>query len=160
MSHTRQKGFSLLELLVAMTILAVIGTVGFVTLKKNSTQARHLKARQSMELVSSGLDQYYLKHGYYPDFGSYEAMVEGNSPLVKENFIAVNSPSKDPWKQPVEGMSNKIDYALKCLGAPGNMEEFPAFSIESGKISDATTPNAGTTTGTPVASPATPGATK
>ena len=136
MHRSRQKGFSLLELLVAMTILAVLGTIGFVQFKKNTALARHQKAIDNVKTIGNGLDQYYLKHGMFPDLGSYEAMVEANSPLVKEHFIPPNAPSKDPWGQALEGTSTKGNYVLKCAGDPGNQEEFKGFTIKPGEYSD------------------------
>lgn len=118
----RQSGFSLLELLVAMMIIAVIATLGIKQYSKFSAQARHLKAGDNLKLVSEGLDQYYLKHGKYPDFSSFGAMVEPNSALVKENLIAANMPAKDPWGQDYEGTSSKATYLLKCVGDPTNPE--------------------------------------
>jgi prepilin-type N-terminal cleavage/methylation domain-containing protein len=131
----RQSGFSLLELLIAMMIIAVIATLGVKQYAKYSARARHLKAGDNLKIVSEGLDQYYLKHGKYPDFGSFESMVEPNSPLVKENLIASNMPSKDPWDQPYQGKSSKATYELKCDGDPTNPEELGPFTREPGKIS-------------------------
>jgi len=133
MSRSNQKGFSLLELLVAMTILAVLGTVGFTQYKKHSAQARHLKASEDLRTIGNGLDQYYLRHGFYPDFSAFEAMVEPNSPLVKGSFIPINSPAKDPWGQPYEGRSNKGTYELKCGGDASNQDDFGPIVIEPGK---------------------------
>ncbi len=141
MRKTRQTGFSLLELLVAMTILAVIGTIGFTQFKKHSAQARYIKAKDSVETVGKGLDNYYLKHGYFPNLTSYEAMVEANSALVKENFVPPNAPSKDPWGQPYEGTSTKGSYTLKCAGDPSHPEEFGPFTIEPGRYSDSSQPS-------------------
>lgn len=131
----RKSGFSLLELLIAMMIIAVIATLGVKQYTKYSANARHLKASDQLKLVAEGLDQYYLKHGTYPDFASFEAMVEPTSPLVKENLIAPNMPGKDPWGQPYEGRSTKGTYELKCQGDPTNPEELGPFSHEPGKIS-------------------------
>ncbi len=117
------RGFSLLELLVAMMIIAVLGTLGFSQYRKHSAQARYLKAQDDMKIVAEGLDQYYLKHGHFPDFGSFDAMVDGNSSLVKESLIKVGMPSLDPFGQPYEGKSTRGTYELKCVGDPNNPEE-------------------------------------
>lgn len=133
----RQTGFSLLELLIAMMIIAVIATLGVKQYTKYSARARHLKAADNLKLVGEGLDQYYLKHGLYPDFGSFEAMIEANSPLVKESLIAPNMAAKDPWGQSYQGKSTKATYELKCDGDPTNPEELGPFTREPGKISGA-----------------------
>ena len=117
------RGFSLLELLVAMMIIAVLGTLGFSQYRKHSAQARYIKAGDELKTVAEGLDQYYLKHGYFPDFGSYDAMVDGNSSLVKESLIKVGMSAQDPFGQPYEGKSTRANYELKCNGDPNNQED-------------------------------------
>ena len=134
MRLNRQSGFSLLELLVAMMIIAVIATLGFKKYNEFSAKARYLKAQDTLRTVGDGLDQYFLKHGRYPDLTSFDSMIDANSPLVKENMIPVNVPSKDRWDQPFEGTSGKGKYELKCLGDPNDQEERKAFSVQPGMI--------------------------
>jgi prepilin-type N-terminal cleavage/methylation domain-containing protein len=112
----RQRGFSLLELLTAMMIIAVIATLGFGQYQNYMAHANYLKAQDDLKVVAEGLDQFYLKNGYYPDFGSYEAMVDNNSVLVKGSLIKANMSPVDPFKQPYEGKSSRFDYELKCAG--------------------------------------------
>ena len=124
-THARRtaRGFSLLELLVAMMIIAVLGTLGFSQYRKHSAQARYLKAQDDLKIVAEGLDQYYLKHGYFPDFGSFDAMIDNNSALVKESLIKVAMSPQDPFGQPYEGKSTRMTYDLKCAGDPNNQED-------------------------------------
>ncbi|WP_306591491.1 type II secretion system protein GspG [Geothrix sp. 21YS21S-4] len=118
------RGFSLLELLVALMIIAIISTLGFKKYQNFSAQARYVKAQDDLKTVAEGLDQYYLKHARYPDFGSFDAMVDGNSPLVKENLIKVGMSPLDPFKQPYEGKSSRGVYELKSAGDPDRQDEF------------------------------------
>jgi len=136
MRLNRQSGFSLLELLVAMMIIAVIATLGFKQYNKYSTNARYLKAQDTLRIVGEGLDQYYVQHGVYPVLTSYESMIDANSPLVKENLIPPNVPAKDPWKNAFEGTSGKGNYQLKCQGDPGGNPLYPPFTREPGRMSD------------------------
>jgi len=132
--RTKSRGFSLLELLVAMMIIAVLGTLGFSQFRKQSAQARYIKAQDELKIVAEGLDQYYLKHGSFPDFGSYDAMVDGNSALVKESLIKVGMSATDPFKQPYEGKSTRGNYELKCAGDPDNPDVAGPFTRTPGQM--------------------------
>ncbi|MFN8010618.1 MAG: type II secretion system protein [Holophagaceae bacterium] len=137
MTTTRQaqKGFSLMELLIALMIIGVIATLGFKGYQKYADQARYTKAYDAMRQVSEGLEKYYLAKGAYPDLGSWEAMVDSNSPLVKGNHITVNMPVNDPWNQPYEGTAGKGKYTLKCAGDPNDQEtRGPIVWREGGNI--------------------------
>ncbi len=138
MNRRNEKGFSLLELLVAMMIIAVLGTLGFQQVRKHSSEARYIRAKDDVRIVAEGLDQYYLKHGRYPDFGSWEAMVDPNSVLVKQDLIKTNLPTQDPFGQAYEGKSNRGSYEIKCLGAPDDQEGHGPFSRTPGQMNEAT----------------------
>lgn len=152
-NRKRQRGFSLLELMVAMMIIAVIGTLGFKQYKQFASKALYTKAQDNVKTFSEALDLYFLKHHKYPELTSWEAGVEANSVLVKQNMIAANMPTKDPWDQPYEVKSGKGTYLVKCLGDPNDQEERPAFSREPGRISG---PESGGSTGGTAAPAAAP----
>jgi prepilin-type N-terminal cleavage/methylation domain-containing protein len=148
-----QKGFSLLELMVAMMIIAVIATLGFKKFQTFTAQAHYIKSKDTVKTVREGLDQYYLKHGKYPDFGSFEAMVDAGSPLVKENMIPVGVSSRDGFDQPFEGKCSRAGYELTCLGDPNDQEAHSAFTERPGVISSSggTAKPAGAPAGEPAA---------
>lgn len=147
---SRQKGFSLLELLVAMMILAVLGTFGFLQIRKHTDHARWLKAQDDLKVVQDGLAGYYLRHGKFPDFSNYGAMVEPNSPLVKESLIKTNMPADDPFGQPYQGNSNSHTYTLSCQGSPSYPSDYGPFSVvpDQGLSLDNAAPVAGSDKGT------------
>jgi len=153
MSKKRQAGFSLLELMVAMMIIAVLATLGFKGYTRYSATANRLKAGDTLKTVAEGLDVYYLRHGSYPDINGFEAMVDPGSVLVKENLIPVNTPSKDPWGQAYEARSSKATYFFKCLGDPANPDDATLgwFTREPGKLGGASGP---ADNGAPKAAPA------
>ncbi|MDP1831717.1 MAG: type II secretion system protein [Geothrix sp.] len=150
-TRQRSRGFSLLELLVAMMIIAVLGTLGFSQYRKHSATARYLKAQDDLKIVSEGLDQYYLKHGHFPDFGSFDAMVDGNSSLVKESLIKVNMSAQDPFGQPYEGKSTRATYELKCVGDPNNQEDAGPIVRSPGQVSVSSPVSTQGTAGSPKA---------
>jgi general secretion pathway protein G len=111
-------GFSLMELMIALTIVGIMAVVGLNVLKNQTDDARRLRAFDQMKQVQEGLAQYYMRYGYYPELGSWEAMVSSSSPLFTKHFIGSNIPINDPWGQPYEGKSEKTKFELKCIGRP------------------------------------------
>ena len=148
-NRKRQHGFSLMELLIAMVVIAIIATLGFKQFTKVMGQAHYTKSADTLRTISQGLDQYYLRHGRYPDFGSVEAMVDGASALVKENLIPANTSSKDGYGESFEGKSSKVGYELKCAGDPRDIENRPPFVFRPGEIPNLTgdQPSPGSGTG-------------
>ncbi|MDR2560470.1 MAG: type II secretion system GspH family protein [Holophagales bacterium] len=113
-----QMGFSLMELMIALTIVGIMAVVGLNVLRNQTDDARRIKAFDQMRQVQNGLAEHYMRYGYYPELGSWEAMISASSPLLLKNFIPVNIPVNDPWGQPYEGKSEKTKFELKCLGRP------------------------------------------
>lgn len=59
-------GFSLLEIIIAMAILAIITTVIWGNFFTSLTKARDSKRKQDLELIGKALDIYYADMKSYP----------------------------------------------------------------------------------------------
>ncbi|MEM7192371.1 MAG: type II secretion system major pseudopilin GspG [Pseudomonadota bacterium] len=113
------KGFTLLELLVVLAILAMIATFAGPQVFKWLSGAKSDTARIQIENLSASIDLYRLEVGKLPP--DLEALVskpagadKWNGPYLKKTTIP-----KDPWDNPfvfrVPGQHG--DYDLLSLGA-------------------------------------------
>jgi len=120
----REAGFTLLEILVVIAILALlIGLVAPAALRQLGS-ARDSVAKQSIERIGSILDLYKLDVGSYPTTAQgLQALVQQpagtavwNGPYIKNNAVPV-----DPWNRPYlyRSPSNRTgrDYDLCSQGA-------------------------------------------
>lgn len=76
-------GFTLVELLVVMAILALLMSLALPRYFGSVDRAREQALKQELNVVRRSLDEYYADHGQYPD--NLQA-------LVNEHYI-----SKLPW---------------------------------------------------------------
>lgn len=69
----KNKGFTFVELLVVVTIIAVLSSVAIVSFQSTNRNSRDAKRKADLEQVRAALELYRAENGVYPDdvsFGS------------------------------------------------------------------------------------------
>ena len=120
----KQAGFTLIELMVVVVILAVLA--GFVVpkLMDRPDEARLVKAKQDIQSISSALQLYKLDNYQFPSTDQgIEALVtkpDGDPEPKNWKPLLDNLPS-DPWGNPYLYVSpgEHGDFDLYTLGADG-----------------------------------------
>src|SRR5258706_971192 len=92
LNHKRknQRGFTIIELLLVMSIMSLLSSVIFVTVKKTKLLARDGRRAVDMHQIKTALLLYYSDHGKFPcndGTGSYYD-TDFLKPLVDGNYIA------------------------------------------------------------------------
>ncbi|MFA5917259.1 MAG: prepilin-type N-terminal cleavage/methylation domain-containing protein [Candidatus Gracilibacteria bacterium] len=64
------KGFTFVELIISITIIAILSVLGFVSYSKNLEDSRDSQRKSELSGVAAGLKQQKIKRGEYPDPGS------------------------------------------------------------------------------------------
>lgn len=81
-----QLGFTLLELMVSITILAILAVVGMASFTGTFAKARDGKAISDIKTISKALEMYYSINGSYP--GLLKGLTEvGDNVKTKDQFI-------------------------------------------------------------------------
>jgi len=63
--HAKQKGFSLLELLVVISIIGILIALGAVAYSTAQRKGRDAKRRADIKAFQDGFEQYYADYGNY-----------------------------------------------------------------------------------------------
>ncbi|HZI67346.1 MAG TPA: type II secretion system protein [Thermoanaerobaculia bacterium] len=66
MRHRSDSGFTLLELLVVMTIIGILAAVAIPALRDSPQRAREAALKENLFTFRSTIDQYHGDKGYYP----------------------------------------------------------------------------------------------
>lgn len=126
-------GFTLIEVMVVVAILAILAAVVVPRIMDEPGKARQARAAQDIRAIESALDMYRLDNYRYPTSEQgLEALVErpttGPEPPNYKEGGYLRSLPEDPWGNPYQyanpGQHGEIDvYSLGADGQPGGENE-------------------------------------
>ena len=125
----KQQGFTLIEVLVVITILTILAALIVPRIMDRPDQARVTAAVNDIRAIESALNLYRLDNGVYPSTEQgLTALVQkpdtGNIPRNWKSGGYLDHPAKDPWGNAYQylnpGVHGDIDiFTLGRDGQPG-----------------------------------------
>ena len=126
-ARVHQRGFTLLEIMVVVAIIAILSTVVVVSLVGNVDKAAVSRAKSDIQSLNSALQLYKLDNFAYPTtqqgLEALQSRPDGNPPAANWKKYIEKLPL-DPWERPYQylspGQHNDFDvYSLGRDGKPG-----------------------------------------
>jgi general secretion pathway protein G len=125
-----KKGFSVIEILMVITIIIILTAMVAPNFTKRTKQARMSVARVDIEVnIAQALDTYEMDNGRYPssEQGLAALVRKPSSAPVPHNwngpYLKKKQIPTDPWSSPYvyesPGMNNEEDYDLSSYGPDG-----------------------------------------
>lgn len=128
LSRQRQGGFTLLEILVVVFILALLAAVVTPRIVGRTDDARIAEAKVQIRNLETGLKLFKLDNGFYPSTEQgLEALITKPTtgripPNYREGgYLEQRKIPKDPWGNPYIYVCPGLhgDFDLICYGADG-----------------------------------------
>ncbi len=129
----RRGGFTLIEVMVVVAILAILAAVVVPRVMDEPAKARRAKARQDIRAIESAMDLYKLDNFRYPtnEQGIQALVSKPSSGPEAKNYKEggyLRQVPKDPWGNSYQylnpGEHGEIDiYSFGADGAPGGQDQ-------------------------------------
>lgn len=134
----KRHGFTLIEVLVATTIVAVLTAVGVTSFVSVNKRARDAKRKSDIEQIRSALEMFRADNGVYPlnsvgftsasslDTGDVQGLVSSYMPSIPSDPQSTTDVPKTYFYTPIAGTSGKMTSYCLC----GCLEEAACDGVE------------------------------
>ncbi|MDY6943027.1 MAG: type II secretion system major pseudopilin GspG [Pseudomonadota bacterium] len=126
--NKRERGFTLIEIMVVVVILGILAAVIVPNIMDRPDVARITKAKQDVRAIETALNLYRLDNFRYPttDQGVEALVTKPNISPVPSNYKAggyLGRLPKDPWGNDYIYLSPGVhgEFDLSSLGADGRL---------------------------------------
>lgn len=117
----RKNGFTLVEILIAITIVSILATIGLTTYQGVSGKARDGIRKDDLRQFATALEFYFQKNGKYIE-GSGDCSDTTNFYVQIAPFLN-EEPPKDPSRKDADGNPERY-----CYSSIGNGQAFRLFT--------------------------------
>jgi general secretion pathway protein G len=115
-ARTRKNGFTLIELMVVITILGLLASIAAVNVMSYLKKAKIESTKQNMRAMAQAIQSYYLKKNRIPQSLSELCGPEGD----EDRELQMEEPPKDAWGNDfVYTPKDKRNFDLMSYGADG-----------------------------------------
>ena len=116
MRRNRNAGFTLIELMVVITIIGLLASVTSVAVMKHLRDAKIETSKEKMRGIKQAIQMYYIKKNRIPQSLSELCGPEGD----ENRWLEAEEPPKDAWNgEFLYTPRDKKSYDLVCLGSDG-----------------------------------------
>ncbi len=115
-----KKGFSLVELLVVITIIAILSVVAYTAIGGQTIKARNAKRLQDLSSIQSALQVYYAENNKYPSnpLTSGTNIAAGLIPKKYLSEIPKDPGGKDDYKYGVTASAYQLGATIEDENDP------------------------------------------
>lgn len=131
------KGFTIIELLIVMAVIAVLIGIAIPSFRGMQTEAWRTQADGDVRVIKIALESYYKNNGSYPAASGYMGTLRGQPASIIDTAL------KDPFKT-----SDDYVYALSSSGS-----YYVVYSVgvgANGTMTISDTGSAESTAGSPI----------
>ena len=116
------RGFSLIEILIVVTIMSMIATIAIPSLLNAMDRSRQGSTVADLRTLGTALERYAVDHQVYPVVADIAALRTELQPEYIKKF-----PMKDGWNHPFhfEADPGGMTYTLSSSGKDGEFQSSP-----------------------------------
>ena len=120
-----KKGFSLVELLVVITIIAILSVVAYSAVGGNTVKARDAKRKQDISTIQQALELYFVANAKYPTVLENGDVSAGKIPKQYLSDIPLDpGTAKHSYKYVASGTVYQLGATLENDGQLSNYESY------------------------------------
>jgi general secretion pathway protein G len=122
--RNRIRGFSLIELMVVMAIIAALVTIALPRYRNSLDHAREVALQSNLRALRDSIDRHHEDRGRYPE--SLQALVEAH--YLKSIPVDPVTESAQTWVAVVETVDDQVVVVDVHSGARGSTAQGVAFA--------------------------------
>ena len=129
MKRTNQSGFTLLEIMIVVTIIALLLGAAVVGFRGNVEYSRHVRIQSDVQGIGTQLKLYESMNGFFPTTEQgLQALVTQtqNEPQPARWMQLLDKVPKDPWQS---------DYIYRCPGIK-HPDKYDLYSAGPDRLAD------------------------